>query len=216
LLRWSSLGSHLVRPWQVVLAGAPNVGKSSLINALLGYQRAIVHEQPGTTRDVVAAVSALEGWPVELSDTAGQRASGEPLEAAGIRLAEDRSAAADLVVLVFDASKPDPEQQRSLSDRWPRSLRVFNKCDLLPPGSLIAGQESSGLYASALLGAGIEELGREIARRLVPAAPPPGQAVPFATEQVEVLAQVRGAVLASEFDAASQALGAFLAGQSKR
>lgn len=216
LFRWSSLGSHLVRPWQMVFAGAPNVGKSSLTNALLGYQRAIVHEQPGTTRDVVAAVSALEGWPVELADTAGQRASGEPLEAAGIRLAEERSTAADLVVLVFDASKPDPDQQRSMSERWPLTLRVFNKCDLLAPGSLSASTEPSGLYASALLGTGIKELGREIARRLVPAAPAPGQAVPFTTEQVELLAQVRGAVLAGEFDAASHALGAFLAGRSER
>lgn len=213
LLRWSSLGSHLVRPWQVVFAGAPNVGKSSLTNALLGYQRAIVHDLPGTTRDVVAAVSALAGWPVELADTAGQRTSGEPLEAAGIRLAQDRSAAADLVVLVFDASNPDPVQERSLSEHWPLALRVFNKCDVLPPGSLRAEQARTGLYASALLGTGIEELGREIASRLVPVAPAPDQAMPFTNEQVDLLGRVRLAVLAGELDAASRALGAFLAGQ---
>ena len=215
LLRWSSLGSHLVKPWQVVFAGAPNVGKSSLTNALLGYQRAIVHDLPGTTRDVVAAVSALDGWPVELADTAGQRASDEPLEAAGIRLAQDRSAAADLVVLVFDASNPDPDRERTLCEGWPQALRVFNKCDLLPSGSLHAANAGSGLYASALLGTGIEELGREIASRLVPDAPAPGQAVPFTSEQVDVLGQVRSAVLASEFDAARCAIGALLASYSE-
>jgi len=216
LLRWSSLGSHLVRPWQVVLIGAPNVGKSSLTNALLGFERAIVHDLPGTTRDVVATMSALAGWPVELADTAGQRVSGEPLEAAGIRLAEDRSATADLVVLVFDASKPDRDYERLLSERGPRAVHVFNKCDLLPAGSLGAGDQPNSSYTSALLGTGIDELGCEIARRLVPAAPPPGQAVPFATEQVDLLGQVRSAVLAGEFDQAGHALGAFLSGHSDR
>jgi tRNA modification GTPase len=212
LLHWANLGAHLVRPWQVVFAGAPNVGKSSLTNALLGYERAIVHDMPGTTRDVVSAVSALDGWPIELADTAGQRSSDEPLEAAGIRLAQDRSTAADLVVLVFNASQPDPDRERALSERWPQALRVFNKCDLLPPGSLRADHTMSGLYASALLGTGIDELGREIVRRLVPAAPPSGQAVPFTTAQVDFLVQVRSAVLAGELDAASNALGECLAG----
>ena len=61
---------------RVVLAGWPNVGKSSLINALLGYARAIVHPSPGTTRDVVTASTAIDGWPIELSDTAGLRGGG--------------------------------------------------------------------------------------------------------------------------------------------
>ena len=58
-----------------MIAGPPNVGKSSLLNALLGYRRAIVFDQPGTTRDVVTSTTAIDGWPVELSDTAGLRSS---------------------------------------------------------------------------------------------------------------------------------------------
>jgi hypothetical protein len=63
----------LTTPWRVTVAGAPNVGKSSLVNALAGYQRSVVSATPGTTRDVVTTVIALDGWPVELSDTAGMR-----------------------------------------------------------------------------------------------------------------------------------------------
>ncbi len=73
LLARAAIGLHLTEPWQVVIAGPPNVGKSSLINAILGYQRAIVFDQPGTTRDVVTALTALDGWPIEFSDTAGLR-----------------------------------------------------------------------------------------------------------------------------------------------
>ena len=215
LLRWSSLGSHLVRPWRVVFVGAPNVGKSSLTNALLGYQRAIVHDQPGTTRDVVAATCALEGWPVELADTAGQRASDEPLEAAGIRLAQDRSTAADLVVLVVDASNPRPAEDRLLSERWPRALRVLNKCDLLT-GSKLPDSGQSGLYASARTGAGVDALALEIARRLVPDVPPPGQAVPFVPQHVRQLGLMRSAVLAGDLNAASRELRTLQVGSAER
>ena len=97
------IGRHLTRPWQVVLTGPPNTGKSSLLNAILGYSRAIVDPTAGTTRDVVTAVTALDGWPVEISDTAGIRATNAAVEQAGIRLAEQRIADADLVVLVLDA-----------------------------------------------------------------------------------------------------------------
>src|SRR5262249_7833753 len=65
------LGRHLIQPWQVVIAGAPNVGKSSLVNALAGFQRSVVASTPGTTRDVVTTLLAIDGWPVELADTAG-------------------------------------------------------------------------------------------------------------------------------------------------
>ena len=112
LLAHAATGLHLVRPWQVVVAGRPNVGKSSLINAIAGYQRAIVHSLPGTTRDIVSVQTALDGWPVEISDTAGLRRGSDPIEQAGIELAIDKIAAADLVVLVFDASSPWTDADR--------------------------------------------------------------------------------------------------------
>ena len=106
LLAHAATGLHLIRPWQVVVAGQPNVGKSSLINAIAGYQRAIVHSTPGTTRDIVSVQTAMDGWPVEISDTAGLRETGEKIEQAGIDLARQKILAADLIVLVFDNSLP--------------------------------------------------------------------------------------------------------------
>src|SRR5207244_11945531 len=73
LARYAGVGRHLTAPWRVAVAGAPNVGKSSLVNALAGYQRSVVAPTPGTTRDVVTALLAIDGWPVELADTAGLR-----------------------------------------------------------------------------------------------------------------------------------------------
>jgi tRNA modification GTPase len=80
-------GCVLVSGWRVVLAGRPNVGKSRLLNALAGYERALVDPVPGTTRDIVTIRTALDGWPVDLSDTAGLRPTSEPIEATGVALA---------------------------------------------------------------------------------------------------------------------------------
>ena len=73
LLDRAAIGRHLIEPWRVVIAGPPNAGKSTLLNAIVGFQRAIVFDQPGTTRDVVTAATVLDGWPIELADTAGLR-----------------------------------------------------------------------------------------------------------------------------------------------
>ena len=127
LLAHAATGLHLLYPWQVVIAGRPNVGKSSLINAIAGYQRAIVHNLPGTTRDIVAVQTALDGWPVEISDTAGLRRPGDPIEQAGIELANEKIAAADLLVLVFDASLPWTAADQALVDAHPSALLVGNR-----------------------------------------------------------------------------------------
>jgi tRNA modification GTPase len=198
LLAYAATGLHLVQPWQVVVAGRPNVGKSSLINAIAGYQRAIVHSLPGTTRDIVSVQTALDGWPVEISDTAGLRAGGDPIEQAGIELAVNKIAAADLVVLVFDASLPWTEEDQALvvpalagSETKCRlkaglqALLVDNKSDLTPA----SGSRPPALRVSAATSAGVDELCQEIARRLVPHPPPPGIAAPFLPEHVE---RIRG------------------------
>jgi tRNA modification GTPase len=188
LLAQTELGRHLTRPWSVVLAGRANVGKSSLLNALVGHGRAIVHHAPGTTRDAVTVTTAIDGWPVELCDTAGLRPPSDAVERAGIELARERLARADLVVLVADQNAPWSADDQALFDQWPAATLVHNKCDL--PAS--AGERPTGLRTSALGGEGIEVLLETIARRLVPAPPPPGAAVPFTDEQVETINRLTG------------------------
>lgn len=196
LLAQARTGLHLVTPWRVVLAGPPNAGKSSLINALVGYQRAIVHPTPGTTRDALTALTALEGWPVELSDTAGLRTSDEVVEQAGIAIAQRRLTSADLVVLVFDQSRPWSNADGQLAAAWPEAVVVANKADL-PSASEVS--HPAELATSAKSEQGIERLVHTIAQRLVPAAPPVGAAVPFTVEQIEWLRAARAAVGQRDF-----------------
>ncbi len=172
--RFASVGRHLVTPWKVVIAGPPNVGKSSLINALAGYKRSVVAPIPGTTRDVVRVPLAFDGWPVELSDTAGLRASDDELEAEGIARARAEYATADLRIWVVDLAV----QTRVWPDMEPApEIVVGNKVDAAPDAEL-----GPLLPVSATRGDGLLELIAAIVKRLVPDVPPPGAAVPFTPE----------------------------------
>jgi tRNA modification GTPase len=181
LAAFAPVGRHLVEPWKVVVAGPPNAGKSSLVNALAGYQRAVVSEVAGTTRDVVTAATALDGWPVELTDTAGLRdAAG--LEAAGVELAQQSVATADLVIWAMDGGGPNPVWPPETIARDP-PLVVINKSDILTDWMLNDWGDAWGVVlVSALTGTGIPDLAAVIARRLVPNPPPAGAAVPFTPE----------------------------------
>lgn len=201
LVERCDVGRHLVEPFRIVIAGKPNVGKSSLINALAGYQRSIVFDQPGTTRDVVTVRTAIDGWPIELSDTAGLRASDDALEAAGVQLSLQNMAAADLVLLVFDASQPWQQADDELVSAWPDAVVVHNKTDLASPPAIAR----PGIIISAVHGAGMDELLRIIARRLVPDPPPSGAPVPFSSSQEQAIREAL-ALLSTDVRAAAACL----------
>lgn len=189
LLDWSDFGVHLTRPWSAVLCGRPNVGKSSLMNALAGYVRAIVSPQPGTTRDVVTADIVLDGWPIELSDTAGLRASDDPLESTGIERGRARTASADLRVVLVDVSQPPTADDAALLTDHPRGLRVAHKCDL--PDRWSGRLPEDSLRVSSLTGEGLAGLLVALAQRLVPRLPAPGQAIPVTEAMVRRLRRIR-------------------------
>jgi tRNA modification GTPase len=112
LIATADQGRILRHGLRTVIYGEPNVGKSSLLNLLLGYDRAIVSETPGTTRDTIEETINVRGIPVRLIDTAGKRSSEDSIEQEGIRRTELQLAQADLVLQVVDASLPDGNEQK--------------------------------------------------------------------------------------------------------
>jgi tRNA modification GTPase len=171
------LGQHLVEPYRVVLAGASNAGKSSLLNALLGFQRSLVHAQPGTTRDVVSGQTAIDGFPVTFFDTAGFRETGDDLEQQGIDRSLRSLADADLVVWVIDLMVE--ESQRPACPVESEVLFCGNKTDLAETSVLEAAENSADTLVSALTEEGLESLLAAIIHRLVPYPPNPQEAVPL-------------------------------------
>ncbi|MFO1003545.1 MAG: GTPase [Planctomycetaceae bacterium] len=193
LERWRVVADHLTRPWRVAIVGEPNVGKSSLINAIAGLQRSIVSETPGTTRDLVEVDVVIRGWMFQFIDTAGIRAGADSLpEQLGIVQSQALLHECDMVCLVVEATREGFEA--TLIDRL-KEVRVpvcivRNKCDIL------GNFEKTGvpLFASTLdyveaitgrvnisaqTGFGISELLAWITKTAVPEEPAPGTVLPF-------------------------------------
>jgi tRNA modification GTPase len=183
--KYGTVGRHLTRPWRVVVAGAVNVGKSSLVNALLGYERSVVSATPGTTRDVVTSRLVVDGWPVELADTAGWRTTVEALEQQGQQAAAAAAAQADSCLWLLDGSAA-PQWPADSSPAW---RHVITKDDLPAAWDVAALPEA--VRVSAVTGAGVPELCAALGRWLVPEPPPPGAAVPFTAELSAALEEVR-------------------------
>ncbi|GGJ95522.1 tRNA uridine-5-carboxymethylaminomethyl(34) synthesis GTPase MnmE [Luteimonas terricola] len=158
LLAAADRGRRLRDGLHAVIVGPPNAGKSSLLNALAGSDRAIVTDVAGTTRDLLRETVHVDGAELALVDTAGLRAGGDAIEREGMRRARGELARAELAIVVLDARDPEAGRAAVASDLAgvPRVLWLHNKSDLLPPGAPVppAGE----LRVSATRGQGMEAL----------------------------------------------------------
>jgi tRNA modification GTPase len=181
------LGRHLIEPWKIAICGAPNAGKSALLNALVGYQRSIVAPIAGTTRDVVTVEVAFEGWLFELADTAGIRDSADAIEIEGIARAKQQLAQADLILWLLDSTNhPRGPTSRDLGEI--RSFRdhlqfVMTKIDQSATWDLREIPQAIGV--SATKNRNMDRLVQCILDRLIPVQPKSGRAVPFTPELSE-------------------------------
>lgn len=153
---------------RVVILGRPNAGKSTLLNALLGFDRAIVSSTAGTTRDTIEEGFVLDGIPLRIIDTAGLRETDCEIEAEGVRRAEAHSAEAHLAVYLIDASQPLHEEDRVRLEKLDpaRSVVVLNKVDQGNQLSASKFQVSSFIEASLISGTGINALKAAMAETL--------------------------------------------------
>lgn len=215
-------GQILREGFDVVIAGPPNAGKSSLLNRLLAENRAIVTDTPGTTRDLLFADIALDGIPVRLTDTAGLRQGRDAVEEIGIERARGAAAAADLVLFVVDDTSDTSPAPPDLSEA--RIVHVLNKVDLSGRAPGLTG--SGEVRISALTGAGIGAL-REAIVSAAGVAPGEGTflarkrhvlALSAATEHVAAarghVEQSHGDLAAEEMRQAQNALGTIVGATS--
>jgi len=162
LIRTAPLGRILQEGALTVIVGEPNVGKSSLLNALLREDRAIVAPTPGTTRDLIDAMCSVRGLPLRLIDTAGQRDSTDPVEIEGNRRARALLPKAQLLLHVVEAHQPCAPAKIEMPPDIPQLL-IANKSDLGRDISLPAG----AIFLSAKTGAGLDELEQKIEAALL-------------------------------------------------
>jgi tRNA modification GTPase len=146
----------------LVIAGRPNAGKSSLLNALLGVERALVTDVPGTTRDTIEAVTDFLGWPVRLADTAGLWEPSERVDRLGVEVSRRYLAAADLVLLCVEAGRdPGPDERSIMAER--PTLLIRTKGDLHPHAE---DATNGGITVSVVSGKGIAGLRSAAAERV--------------------------------------------------
>jgi len=158
LLASASFGERLFSGASIAIVGAPNVGKSSLLNLLSGRERAIVSNTPGTTRDVLEVDFEIQGIPVRLIDTAGIRESSDVIEQEGVRRAKEVADVADIVVFLADASQED-----SWCFDGDYDVAVFNKIDLLDVSQY---HKMEGIFLSVRTGEGLDKFLETLASML--------------------------------------------------
>jgi tRNA modification GTPase len=128
----SKVGRLITEGLRVAIIGRPNVGKSSLLNAILGEDRAIVTEFPGTTRDALCEPVEIDGLPLLLIDTAGIRETNEPIEVKGVQKSYEQAEVAELILFMADRSKPPQEEDKKIIEylNGKTNIKLLNKCDL--------------------------------------------------------------------------------------
>jgi tRNA modification GTPase len=155
LLATAEQGRILRQGARTVICGPPNAGKSSLLNFLLGFERAIVSEIPGTTRDTIEEVINLRGLPLRLIDTAGIRETDDIIEQHGVTRSTAALASADLILVMVDASQPDTTRVAIPAEATRHRLLVLNKADL---GVHPNWQHEGGMEISCTTGIGMDAL----------------------------------------------------------
>ncbi len=196
----SRQGSLLRSGIHIVLAGRPNVGKSSLLNRLAGEERAIVTPIAGTTRDALRESIEIDGVPLVVVDTAGLRESREEVERLGVERTRREIARADVIVFVYEAAAGLGAEERNLLDALPKDvpcLRVANKIDVIPQRT----RPDEAVAVSAKTGAGLDALRRAI---LDAAGWHPGEETLFLARERHLRALARAR---SHLDAASRERG---------
>lgn len=174
MLEGARFGRLLREGYAAAIVGRPNVGKSSLLNALLKEDRAIVADQPGTTRDVLEDYVNIGGMPLKVLDTAGIRHSADSVEQEGVRRSLAALGAADIVLVVLDGSRPLTDEDRQVLDRVQgrTAIAVMNKADLPRDQGRIPWTELQ-VSVSSRTGAGIDDLRTAILQKMQEGAAQP-------------------------------------------
>ncbi len=191
LVRIAELGNRLLEPQRVALLGPPNVGKSTLFNALLDEERVIVHHEPGTTRDTVSEVVSILGVPFELVDAAGIGRPADELEGHAVGRAMTLAETCDVALLVFDASRSETLDLLPTPGPQARTILVGNKLDLLPQGQP-PDRPGDAVYVSAREGRNLEQVEDALVRPHADLIGPcrEGRAVPPDDEAGEAAARL--------------------------
>ncbi len=212
LIDRATTGLRLSEPGRILIVGRPNSGKSTVLNALLGFQRAIVYDEPGTTRDLVTGETAFDGWPVVLTDTAGFRETTNELESEGIARARQQINQCDCICLLCDVSRPRTEEDNNLLALVQGSgspvLMVGHKWDL--PNVWGESLPEHAIPVSSITGEGLSDLMTELSSRIVPALPDPDDVIPVTGRQVDCLVRTRDALRHDDVASAIDALNELL------